>query len=59
MCEQCRAFDVEDDRDALAAAFYSSYGKAVPSKRTPQQSHALLNHNAAPPVAAATKKAAR
>ena len=59
MCEQCRAFDEEDDRDALAAAFYSSYGKAVPSKPTPQQSHALLNHNAAPPVAAATKKAAR
>ena len=41
MCEQCRAVDDEDDRDALAAAFYSSYGKAAVVKPAPQN-HALL-----------------
>lgn len=57
MCEQCRAFEEEDDRDALAAAFYSSYGKAA-AKPVPQD-HALLNHKVAPQAAAAAKKAAR
>jgi len=57
MCEQCQAVDDEDDRDALAAAFYSSYGKAAVAKPAPQN-HALLNSKAAAPAAVA-KKAAR
>jgi len=56
MCEQCRALEGEDDRDALAATFYSNYGKAV-AKPAPQN-HALLNGKAAPP-AAVEKKVAR
>jgi len=56
MCEQCRAVDDEDDRDALAAAFYSSYGKA--SAKPAPQNQALLNSKAAPP-AAVPKKVAR
>lgn len=56
MCEQCRAVDDEDDRDALAAAFYSSYGKTAVAKPAPQ-THAVLNSKAAPPAAVAKKVA--
>jgi hypothetical protein len=56
MCEQCQAVDGEDDRDALAAAFYSSYGKAAVAKPAPQN-HAVLNSKAAPPAAVAKKVA--
>lgn len=55
MCQQCEGFD--EDSGALAAAFYSSYGKAAVAKPAPQN-HALLNSKAAPP-AAVEKKAAR
>lgn len=56
MCEQCQAVDGEDDRDALAAAFYSSYGKAAVAKPAPQN-QAVLNSKAAPPAAVAKKVA--
>lgn len=58
MCEQCQASDHEDDRDALAAAFYSSYGRAVPAKKPAQAEHALLDRKASPVAAAPVKKAA-
>ena len=56
MCEQCRALEGEDDRDALAAAFYSSYGKGS-AKPLPKE-HAPLDSKASPVVAAPAKKAA-
>lgn len=56
MCEQCRTFDDDDDRDALAAAFYSSYGKAA-GKPLPRE-HASHESKAPPAVAAPAKKAA-
>lgn len=55
MCEQCRAIEGEDDRDALAAAFYSSYGKAA--KPAPKE-HVPLDSKASPVEAAPAKKAA-
>lgn len=56
MCEQCQALDGEDDRDALAAAFYSSYGKAA-AKPLPKE-HASLDRKTSPVAAAPVKKAA-
>ncbi|MBO9588757.1 hypothetical protein [Devosia sp.] len=56
MCEQCRALDDEDNLDALAAAFYSSYGKAA-AKPLPKE-HAPLDSKASPVAAAPAKKAA-
>ncbi|WP_160194704.1 hypothetical protein [Devosia riboflavina] len=56
MCEQCQASDHEDDRDALAAAFYSSYGKAA-AKPLPKE-HGPLDRKASPDVAAPAKKVA-
>lgn len=58
MCEQCQASDHEDDRDALAAAFYSSYGRAVPAKKPAQAEHALLDRKASPDVVTPAKKVA-
>lgn len=47
MCEQCQAFDDEDDVDALAHAYLQRQGKAAPAKPAPQD-HALLDRKAAP-----------
>lgn len=58
MCEQCQASDHEDDRDALAAAFYSSYGKAVPTAKPALRENALLDRKASPDVVTPTKKVA-
>ena len=46
MCEQCQAFDDDDDVDALAHAFLQRRGKAAPAKPAPQD-HALLNRKTA------------
>lgn len=56
MCEQCQAFDDEDDLDTLAAAFLARHGKAVPPAKPAE--HALLNRKASPIVAAPAKKVA-
>ncbi|MBN9331886.1 hypothetical protein [Devosia sp.] len=58
MCEQCQAFGEADDRDALAAAFYSTYGKAVPAAKPVPHKHAPLDRQAPPVAAAPAKKAA-
>lgn len=58
MCEQCQASGEEDDRDALAAAFYSTYGKAVPVEKSVPHKHAPPDRQAPPVAAAPAKKAA-
>lgn len=57
MCQQCQGFDDEDDVDALAAAFVLRQSKAASPKPAPQ-THALLNHKAAPQTPQTAKKVA-
>lgn len=56
MCEQCQAFDDEDDLDALAAAFLARHGK--PAAKPAPREHALLHRQAPPVVAMPARKGA-